>query len=627
MKRKTILPGWSLVFLWPGLTQADVTFDNSSVVPAASGMQGQTITGAMSIPASYGTQSGSNLFHSFSQFNINTGQSATFTAAGASGAISNVIGRVTGGSSSTIDGALSSTIPGANLYLVNPSGILFGPDASIDVNGAFFASTADYVSSGSSNKFYADTHQSSVLASVAPQAFGFLDNPADLVLSGSRILLDVTEGRSAHFSGGNLRAVDAGIFTLGGNIELAAVGRDGGEIAPGQSMAASGALTASGSQFLALSSAQDSGAIHLAGGDISLWDGTYVTVNSQATGLLPNPTDAGDVTVEAVRLILDNSHITSATNNSADGGRSLVTANDVDLRNGSTLSATASAEGDAGNIVVRTGRLLVQGNGADDSSRITATTLGSGGAGNVTIAGRDGASAREVTIRGGGRIASSTQGSGNGGSVSISADLLTLDNQSSIRALSGAGAPAGTVTIIGVQADILNGSEITVASQFGDAGNIFMYLSRWLYMLDSQVTTSAAQGLGNGGNILIDPQFVILNNSQIIANARRGSGGDINIITRFFLASTNSIVSASSQFGLQGTVSIQSAQSNIAGGISILPGVFMDASGLIQEGCGNRSGQSGGTFTSSSMQGLALSSPDNALDYVPASLGGCSLAL
>jgi hypothetical protein len=53
----------------------------------------------------------------------------------------------------------------------------------------------------------------------------------------------------------------------------------------------------------------------------------------------------------------------------------------------------------------------------------------------------------------------------------------------------------------------------------------------------------------------------------------------------------------------------------------------MDVSGLIQEGCGNHSGQSSSTFTSSSMQGLVLSSPDNALDYVPASLEGCSLAL
>src|SRR6516165_7056144 len=76
-----------------------------------------------------GTRAGNNLFHSFGAFNIGTGESATFT--GPAG-IQNVIGRVTGGTPSSIDGTIRSTIDGANLFLLNPSGVLFGPNAGLD---------------------------------------------------------------------------------------------------------------------------------------------------------------------------------------------------------------------------------------------------------------------------------------------------------------------------------------------------------------------------------------------------------------------------------------------------------------------------------------------------------------
>ena len=93
------------------------------------------------IGAELGTTLGPNLFHSFSDFNILTGESATFSGPDA---IDNVVSRVTGGSVSTIDGLLRSTIAGADFYLVNPSGILFGANAALDVDGSFHARTADH---------------------------------------------------------------------------------------------------------------------------------------------------------------------------------------------------------------------------------------------------------------------------------------------------------------------------------------------------------------------------------------------------------------------------------------------------------------------------------------------------
>src|SRR5262249_55203046 len=122
------------------------------------------------IGANLGKQVGSNLFHSFGQFSLfNTPvpESATFTSTGSSGPISNVIGRVTGGSPSSINGTIQSTITGANLYLINPSGVVFGPNATINVSGSFHASTADYLKMSDGAKFQATNPDGSTL-SAAP---------------------------------------------------------------------------------------------------------------------------------------------------------------------------------------------------------------------------------------------------------------------------------------------------------------------------------------------------------------------------------------------------------------------------------------------------------------------------
>src|SRR5687768_2737233 len=89
------------------------------------------------IGSNVGRQVGGNLFHSFGQFNVNTGQSATFTGPVT---VTNVIGRVTGSTPSNIDGLIRSTMFGANFFLINPAGIVFGPTAQLDVKGSFHAS-------------------------------------------------------------------------------------------------------------------------------------------------------------------------------------------------------------------------------------------------------------------------------------------------------------------------------------------------------------------------------------------------------------------------------------------------------------------------------------------------------
>ena len=158
-----------------------VTLDNSIVGTGTLGVSGLNTT----IPSSLGALRGANLFHSFALFNVPTGGMATFTRSTTTpqNTVSNIIARVTGGQS-TIDGvlavnstALTGFLGNPSLYLINPSGVIFGANARLSVPGSFHVSTADYLRLGdcapSCVQFSARPVTPDV-SSLAPAAFGFL---------------------------------------------------------------------------------------------------------------------------------------------------------------------------------------------------------------------------------------------------------------------------------------------------------------------------------------------------------------------------------------------------------------------------------------------------------------------
>jgi filamentous hemagglutinin family protein len=165
--------------------QADITLDGSM------GPAGALAGPNFQIGAELGRQVGSNLFHSFGVFNINSPESVTFSGPNS---IDNILGRVTGGSASTINGLLRSTIPEANLFFLNPAGVVFGPNASLNVQGSFHVSTADYLKLADGTRFDAlPSSNDALLTTVPPEAFGFLgENPAGISLQGS--FLQVPDG-------------------------------------------------------------------------------------------------------------------------------------------------------------------------------------------------------------------------------------------------------------------------------------------------------------------------------------------------------------------------------------------------------------------------------------------------
>ena len=163
------------------------------------------------IPDTLGKTVGDNLFHSFSEFSLQSGQSATFTGPDS---IQNILGRVTGAKISDIDGLIKSEITDANLYLLNPNGFLFGKNASVDVDGAFTLSTRESLKLGQEGSFNAVNPDQSGFSSAAPDAFGFLgDNPGGAIkFSGSKLIVE----NPVNLIGGDIRLEDAVIYSKSG---------------------------------------------------------------------------------------------------------------------------------------------------------------------------------------------------------------------------------------------------------------------------------------------------------------------------------------------------------------------------------------------------------------------------
>ena len=211
-----------LVRLIPGLlcgacclgARAEVVTDGS-VGPAGS-LPGPDFR----ITADLGRQAGPNLFHSFSRFNIGREESATFSGPDA---IRNVVGRVTGGQSSHIDGALRSTIPGADLYLLNPFGVLIGEHATLDVGGSLFVSSADHLEFSDGSRFSATQPENPVLSVAPPSSFGFLSEaPAPVRVEGAR--LEVGVGQDITLVGGDVEVEHgAQLLASGGRLTLSTV--------------------------------------------------------------------------------------------------------------------------------------------------------------------------------------------------------------------------------------------------------------------------------------------------------------------------------------------------------------------------------------------------------------------
>ncbi|HSL03494.1 MAG TPA: hypothetical protein VK901_08150, partial [Nitrospiraceae bacterium] len=157
---------------------------------------------------------------------------------------------------------------------------------------------------------------------------------------------------------------------------------------------------------------------------------------------------------------------------------------------------------------------------------------------------------------------------------------------------------AGNITVHSGSTFVMTNSSMTTEASQASGGQIKIITPEMIRVINGRVSTSVAGAENDtaGGNITIDPQFVVLQNSQVIAQANAGAGGAIDIIaTSAFIADPFSIVDASSTLGISGTVNIQSPLQNIGGELTALSQEFSSAAALLAQQCAARA--AGGTFS------------------------------
>jgi filamentous hemagglutinin family protein len=141
---------------------------------------------------------GANLFHSFGQFGLDSDQIANFLS---KPSIQNILGRVTGGDASVINGLIQVTGGNSNLYLMNPAGIIFGPNARLNVAGDFTATTATGIGFG--NKWFNATganNYSTLVGTPNTFAFGTPQTPGAIVNAGQLAVGGCGRWKESHLS-------------------------------------------------------------------------------------------------------------------------------------------------------------------------------------------------------------------------------------------------------------------------------------------------------------------------------------------------------------------------------------------------------------------------------------------
>ncbi len=206
---------WALILL-PLLLTFGAKRAIAQITPANDGTGTVVQTQNNQLNISGGTQAGGNQFHSFQQFGVNAGQTANFLS---NPGIMNILGRVTGGDTSLINGMLKVSGSNANLYLINPAGIVFGKDASLNVPAAFTATIANGIGFGNGNWFNAIGSNNYATLTANPTSFGFSGTSGSLINAGN---LSVNPGQSIALVGGTV--VNTGTISApGGNITIAAI--------------------------------------------------------------------------------------------------------------------------------------------------------------------------------------------------------------------------------------------------------------------------------------------------------------------------------------------------------------------------------------------------------------------
>ena len=495
-----------------------------------------------------------NLFHSFKEFNIKNGQSVYFN--NPSG-IENILTRVTGKNASNIFGTLG--VDGAaNLFLINPNGIVFGENAKLDLGGSFVGTTASGLQFGEQGNFSATNPQAPGLLTVNPNALlfnqiqgnaGIINKsqaPAGISPAGENATgLRVPDGESLLFVGGDIDINGGQLKAYGGNIELA------GLSAPGNI-----ALEFSGNK----PSLNVPDSIERA--NLSLSNGAVVNVRNNSGGNIKINARNVDMAGESkLRAGIDKGLGTL----DSQGGDIVINATGITTITSNSFIANAIDErgfGQTGDIIINTGSLNLSERGQISAS---VSSLAAGDSGNIFIQAKDNVSLISSNIFG--RV---DEGAiGNGGEININTGSLSLTEGSEIDARTYGQGNAGNITVNTRQNISLDGSdEVTLA----DSSNGILF-SRILNSVDPGAT-------GNAGDIQLNTGTLSASNGAFISSDTIGKGnaGNITINARDNVSfDADSYVSSNVYFdavGKGGDIRIKTGTLSLTNGSDLSTNVF-----------------------------------------------------
>jgi filamentous hemagglutinin family protein len=655
--------GLGLVCAWScGAAQAQVTSDGSlsTRVNSADGRN---------FVIEEGDRRGNNLFHSFSDFSVPTGGSASFNNAID---IQNIFTRVTGNNVSNIDGLLRAN-GRANLFLLNPNGILFGRNAQLFLGGSFIGSTAQRLRFADGTLFDATLSTAPLLTVSVPTGLQFTANaPGQIKVQGngnSEIVpttnfgLAVAPGQTFALVGGDV-VFDGGIVTTAaGRLEIGAVGRGEVSLTPsllGWELGYGRVEQFRDAQFLNRSSLWQPLSSSLGG--IQVQGQRIVVNNSQIAAVAGGNPLAGDLPGGDIRIGAAGSLTVGGTGAiypfsswivnqvaptaSNAGGAIQINTPLLNITEGSRIQTLSQGGGSAGNIQVNADVIGIRGSSAAAAdplaqdlfnSRITSDAIANGNGGDIQI------SARRINLSQGGQIATlvAPQATGNGGTLRVNAteriraigvNPFSATQSSGLSSLTVGAGNGGNLNIRGDRFMILDGGSIqSQVLGAGRGGDISVRATDTITGRGNTLTlqggvSSFTLGSGDSGNINLTTNHLSLfegssisvgNLSQTAAQTSAGSGGNITVKARQSIElvgvspltlTPSGISTATNTPGSAGNINISTRQLEARQGGSIASGtLFSVARGQFT---GTGTGR-GGNVRVNASEAIALQGVDN----------------
>lgn len=522
---------------------------------------------------------GANLFHSLQDFSVQSGDTAQFLY---DTGINNIITRITGGSISQINGTIKTLINGttnignANLFIINPYGIIFGAEAKLDIGGSFLGTTADKIKFSDGTEFSAINPTANPLLTVSvPLGLQFGSHPNSKIQvlgSGNQLIINpdfsmdssnrpaglsyiTPNGQTLALVGGQVELDGGNVTVPQGRVELWSVNNGEVEIAntSGQlQLQPKPGITYGNINLLNAASVNASGNsggwIEVQGQNVTLQDGSVIVTDTQGNGSggILNISASAALTIKGF-VFNPNNQISSGvfadvgSGARGNGGKIAITTTTLQLSDGGQISSGTFGIGNAGELSITAENVQASGISPFGPSGLFAPVApgARGTGGNLTV------QTDNLQVTDGAQIFTTTFGFGQAGDLKIFANNVEVLGGTQF----GPSAIAATTeTIAGMPLALVN----LLGAGFGTGGNLLIETDRLRVADGGQISVSTT-GKGSAGNIKVTANSVELAGSNefgrsgLFASAivNNGRGGDLNLSANRLVISDGATVNVS----------------------------------------------------------------------------------